>query len=96
VCESRGRSRRRGTSRLHAECGAHCRAQSHDLEIMTLTTKSQTLNSLSHPGAPNLSILKSADWHLNSPLPCNVTYSRVIGTGVWASSAGHYSAQYRE
>ena len=52
----------RGISRLHAEHGAWCRAQSHDPEMMTwdhdppimiwAEIKSWSLNWLIHPGAP--------------------------------------------
>ena len=41
------------SSGLHAECGAQCKPQHHNHEIMTCTkVKKQFLNWLSHPGAP--------------------------------------------
>ena len=43
------------SSRLRAERGTRCRAQSQDPEIMTWAeTKSQTFNQMSHPGAPKV------------------------------------------
>lgn len=59
ACMSKGRGRRRESlSRLPAECGAQCKAQSQDPEILTWTKiNSGLLNQLlnywgSHPGAP--------------------------------------------
>ena len=50
----RGRGRERTWSRLPTEHRNWPGAQSQDPEIMTLTeTKSQMLNQLSHPSAPN-------------------------------------------
>ena len=60
-----GRGRKREAeriwSRLHTECRASFRAQSHDHEIMTRAeTKTWTHNQLSHPGAPTTcNILKT-------------------------------------
>ena len=49
------REKERISSWLPTECGASLRAQFYDPEIMTWAkTKSQTLNWLSHPGAPKI------------------------------------------
>ena len=50
---TRERDRERGRETPQTEQGAQHRAQSHDPEIMTSAKiKSQSLNQLSHPGAP--------------------------------------------
>ena len=47
------RKGRENLSRLHAECRASCRAQSHDLS----QNHSEAPNQLSHPGTPGVCVL---------------------------------------
>ena len=57
-----GRSRGRGTSRLHAKCGAGHGAPSYDRNIMTQAQiKSRLLSQMSHPSALKLIFLLSEE-----------------------------------
>ena len=58
-----GRHTEKILSRFHTQHGALHGAQCHDPGIMTYAEiKSQTLNQLSHPGAPYPSVLKEESW----------------------------------
>ena len=80
-------------SRPHAQCGVHCRAQSHNHEIMTWAEiKSWRLNWLSHPGTPKNNFYKeeqSLRTHLNSRL--TVLLSKVVTSVVLEKIQTHSS-----
>ena len=48
--EQRERERENPKQALHCQCGAGCRARTHELQEHDLS-QSQMLNQLSHPGA---------------------------------------------
>ena len=68
----KGRGRERILSRLHAQCRAWCRAQSHEPGIVTWAEiKSQTLNWLSHQVPPYLLFLTDIRAHSQFSLTCS-------------------------
>ena len=90
----RQRERERILSRLHTQHRAPCGARSHDTGITTSAEiKSQTLNRLSHAGAPGVSFLdqrtqtrsSSSNSTLSKSISYNLKYfSRVLGQIVFS------------